>query len=159
MAELILFTKEQKLSELSLLGKAIYLMMGSEPEEHEFNTNIVLPEDLLVRTVVKLSSISLSTRITNESDAVDDMFGSYPFVLLKHYFITSRNILPFVTKMTSLNQHLTLHENSRRSHLEDLLTHKLHLISKLAFHEQRLGERNTLFFALFHPWTYLNSLH
>lgn len=42
-----------------------------------------------------MSNAKLEERHTNESDALDDIYGEYPFMLYKHFFITRMNILKF----------------------------------------------------------------
>ena len=42
-----------------------------------------------------MAQISVEERLTTESDAIDDIYGEYPFLVYKHFFITRRNILKF----------------------------------------------------------------
>lgn len=78
-----------------------------------------------------MSDINVSERFTSESDAVDDVYGEYPFLLYKHFFITRRNILRFLKQMTNINQRMTLspEERNQIEHLETLIEHRLHIVT------------------------------
>ena len=47
-----------------------------------------------------LSGMKLEQRFTSESNAIDDVYGEYPFLLYKHFFITRNNIVKFCKQMT-----------------------------------------------------------
>jgi hypothetical protein len=70
----------------------------------------------------------LEQRFTSEADAIDDVYGEYPFILFKHLFITRHNIPKFCKMMTSINARLSLGVEERNiiEHLEILITQKLH---------------------------------
>jgi hypothetical protein len=78
-----------------------------------------------------MSDINVDDRFTSESNAIDDVYGEYPFLLYKHFFITRKNILRFCKQMTSINQRLTLSVDDRNAieHLETLLIHRLHIVN------------------------------
>lgn len=48
----------------------------------------------------KLCGVKLAERLTSESDARDDVYGEYPFLLYKHFFITRNNIPKFCKILT-----------------------------------------------------------
>jgi hypothetical protein len=45
----------------------------------------------------------MAERSTSESDLKDDIYGEYPFMLYKHYFITRGNINRFFKMMSGIN--------------------------------------------------------
>ena len=47
--EVVLFTRSQKVRELSYLSRFIYYVRKTEPEDKAFKTDIVLPEALLLQ--------------------------------------------------------------------------------------------------------------
>ena len=57
-----------------------------------------------------LSGMNVEEKYSTESDLVDDVFGQFPFILYKHYFITKRNIFKFCKEMTAINDRLRLSE-------------------------------------------------
>jgi hypothetical protein len=73
---------------------------GKEPENPDFRTNLILPEALIAKAYSILSNLKLSERFTSESDARDDIYGEYPFILYKHFFITRSNINKFCKMIT-----------------------------------------------------------
>ena len=112
--EIVLFTRKQKVRELSYLSQLIYKIRGTQPEDDAFRTDFVLPEALIVKVILKsytrlfqayslLSGTNLVEKVTSESDIRDDIYGEYPFVLYKHFFITRRNLPRFCKMMTGIN--------------------------------------------------------
>lgn len=59
--------------------------------------------------------MKVDERYSTESDAVDDVYGQYPFMLYKHYFITQTNIIKFCKQMSKINQRLTLSVDERNT--------------------------------------------
>lgn len=51
---MVLFTRKQKVRELSLLSKFIYKIRNTEPKDIAFKTDLVLPESLILK--VKLTA-------------------------------------------------------------------------------------------------------
>ena len=49
LADLVLFTRSQRVRELSYISRFIYYMRGAAPEDPEFHTDLVLPEALIVK--------------------------------------------------------------------------------------------------------------
>jgi len=80
-----------------------------------------------------LSGQKITERYTTESDARDDIYGDYPFLLYKHYFITRNNIPKFCKMITSINgpERLTIsaEDKNKIEHLEMLIIHRLHTIT------------------------------
>jgi len=76
--------------------------------------------------------VRFKERFTSEIDAVDDVYGDYPFALYGEHFITRRNLVRFCKEMTDIDSRLTLvsHEDKMvKEHLEFLCMEKLHLIT------------------------------
>jgi hypothetical protein len=75
----------------------------------------------------------LSQRFTSESDLKDDIYGEYPFILYKHYFITRANIPKFCKMMTGINGadrvFLNKETRERMDTLEMLIIHRLHIVT------------------------------
>ena len=42
--EVILFSRAQRIKEISLLPRLIYRLRGTKPQDPEFNTDLILPE-------------------------------------------------------------------------------------------------------------------
>ena len=74
-------------------------------------------------------------KYSTESDMVDEVFGEFPFILYKHYFITSRNILKFCKEMTDIDRRMGLSEADLHTieHLQILLVTRLHIITVRCF--------------------------
>lgn len=47
--EIILFTRAQKIKELTYLGKLIYFFKKTEPTDKDFTTDLVLPEAVILK--------------------------------------------------------------------------------------------------------------
>ena len=77
----------------------------------------------------------MEDRITRERDVVDDIYGEYPFILYKHFFITRNNITKFCKMMSKINQRMTLGADERNQIecLENLVTQKLHMVTVPAY--------------------------
>ena len=75
----------------------------------------------------------MSQRFTSESDLKDDIYGEYPFLLYKHYFITRANIPKFCKMMTGINGadrvFLNKETRERMDTLEMLIIHRLHIVT------------------------------
>ena len=80
-----------------------------------------------------MAEIPLSQRFTSESDLKDDIYGEYPFLLYKHYFITRPNLAKFCKIMTGINGadrvFLNRETRERMDTLEMLIIHKLHIVT------------------------------
>ena len=57
-ADLVLFTRSQRVRELSYISRFIYYMRGTAPEDPEFHTDLVLPEALIVKVGEIFISVS-----------------------------------------------------------------------------------------------------
>lgn len=68
-------------------------------------------------------------RHTSESDARDDIYGEYPFMLYKHYFITRGNIAKFCKMVTGINSRMSGEDRNMIEHLEVMIIHRLHTIT------------------------------
>lgn len=72
----------------------------------------------------------MAERVTTESEAVDDIFGEYPFLLYKHFYITRGNIAKFCRMVTGINgPGLSSEQRNTIEYLELLITHRLHLVT------------------------------
>lgn len=82
----------------------------------------------------------MAERYTSESDFKDDIYGEYPFLLYKHYFITRGNIPRFLKMMTGINGNgrMSLEDRERAEVLEMMVIHRLHLVTKINFHMTHL---------------------
>jgi hypothetical protein len=81
-----------------------------------------------------LSRQEVVERFTSESRAQDDIYGEYPFLLYKHFFITRLNIPQFCKLMTNINSserlpHLTRENRDTIENLETLIMYRLHTVS------------------------------
>ena len=72
-----------------------------------------------------LSGTPLIERYTSESDLRDDIYGDYPFILYRRFFITRGNIAKFCKMMTGINNfdrlQISREERDQIEHLEILL--------------------------------------
>ena len=50
---MVLFTRKQKVRELSLLSKFIYKIRNTEPKDIAFKTDLILPEALILKVTFK----------------------------------------------------------------------------------------------------------
>lgn len=57
-ADLVLFTRSQRVRELSYISRFIYYMRKTAPEDPEFHTDLVLPEALIVKVGEIFVSVS-----------------------------------------------------------------------------------------------------
>jgi hypothetical protein len=78
--------------------------------------------------------MELSERFTNESNARDDIYGEYPFILYKHFFITRANIPRLCKMATDINSierlpNLSQEQRAQIEHLEMLIMHRLHTVT------------------------------
>ena len=99
--------------ELNLLSHLIYKARGTEPDDPAFKTDLVLPEALILKVMnfhyynsqayCLLSGTPLVERYTSEGQMRDDIYGDYPFILYRHFFIARGNIAKFCKMMTGIN--------------------------------------------------------
>ena len=75
----------------------------------------------------------MTTRVTSESDIKDDLYGDYPFLLYKHFFITRPNLSKFCKMMTNINTRsggpLDREDREKGDVLENLIINKLHVVT------------------------------
>jgi len=73
----------------------------------------------------------VAERVTTESESADDIFGEYPFLLYKHFYITRGNIAKFCRMVTGINNGANLSPEQKNTieYLELLITHRLHLVT------------------------------
>ena len=65
---------------------------------------------MISKAYASLSGLKVAERCTTESEATDDIYGEYPFLLYRHYFITRGNIPKFCKMITGINNEgLRLH--------------------------------------------------
>ena len=67
--------------------------------------------------------------MTTESESADDIFGEYPFLLYKHFYITRGNIAKFCRMVTGINNGVNPEQKNTIEYLELLITHRLHLVT------------------------------
>jgi hypothetical protein len=69
--------------------------------------------------------------VTSESDIKDDLYGDYPFLLYKHFFITRPNLSKFCKMMTNINTRsgLEREDSEKGDVLENLIINKLHVVT------------------------------
>ena len=69
--------------------------------------------------------------MTSESDIKDDLYGDYPFLLYKHFFITRPNLSKFCKMMTNINTRsgLEREDSEKGDVLENLIINKLHVVT------------------------------
>ncbi|CDW78641.1 UNKNOWN [Stylonychia lemnae] len=142
---LLLFTRAQKVKELSNLSRFIFYATSRVPQDPAFLNNLILPEEEIAKS---------------DCDAIDDLYGEYPYLVHNDSYIARQNILNFCKEMTKINQKITLslEDKNNIEQLEILLVNQLHLITKLTYHEAELDERNQLMFYFLHPFTAFSNL-
>ena len=63
----------------------------------------------------------------------EDIYGDYPFILYRHFFIARGNIAKFCKMMTGINNvdrlKISREERDKIEHLEILLQHRLHTVT------------------------------
>ncbi len=63
----------------------------------------------------------------------DDIYGDYPFILYRQFFIARGNIAKFCKMMTGINNldraNISQVERNQIEHLEMLLQHRLHTVT------------------------------
>eukprot|EP00347_Sterkiella_histriomuscorum_P021159 403335024 len=162
LTDFVLFTRAQKVKEMSNLSKLIFYLRNKEPEDQDFKNDIILPEAIIAKCFQLLSKnkksnspMSMLTRKQTESDAIDDVYSNYPYLVHKNSYISRNNILQYCKEMSGINVgRLTLDIEQRNviEFMEIQLVNQLHLVTKLNYHESELNERNRVFFNIMYPF-------
>ena len=103
MEEILLFTRKE------IVRAKPGIDSPDKEKPHVFN--LVFPEDLIARvccsfwltrqmTAKLIPSLQLVEKLTTENEASDDVFGEFPFLLYKQFFITRENIISFLKQVT-----------------------------------------------------------
>ena len=114
MEEIILFTRTDTIKGIKQISA----------DQVVVETYAALTKNLTLR------ESNCSAKITDE---VDGTFGRYPFMVYKHWFITSNSLAEFLEKATNIDSSHTLTSGDvhKIKHLKHLLIARLSSITKL----------------------------
>ena len=78
MVDLILYSRDAPLREVSWIGQAVFAIKGTKPTDPDYTEPLISPEAIIVKffaKLVKKDLINFTLRFTNEVEAIDDIYG------------------------------------------------------------------------------------